>query len=98
MATPFSIENIGGSIGLGTTDARATAINILNWVLGILVLACLVYFLFGFALNWTASGDSEVVRERARRVMTSSLIGMVVVLLAWAIVTFVAGTTRNVTV
>ncbi|MBI4426715.1 MAG: hypothetical protein HY567_03995 [Candidatus Kerfeldbacteria bacterium] len=95
-ATPFSIEDIGGGVGLGTADLKNTVVTTISWVLGILALAAFAFLIFGFA-DLLIAGDSEVVRTRATRIITGALIGLIVVLLAWAIVIFVAGTTRNVT-
>lgn len=94
-ATPFSIENIGGSVGLGTADVKASVINILNWVLGILALVAVTMIIFAGFIAATAS--SEERGEVAKKVIAGALIGLVIVLLAWAIVTFAAGTARNVT-
>jgi hypothetical protein len=95
-ATPFSIEDIGGGVGLGTTDLKNSVVNAMSWVLGVLALVALFFLTAGF-INLVGSGDSEVVKTRARRMIFGALIGLVVVLLAWAIVIFVVGTARNVT-
>ncbi len=96
-ATRFTIEDIGGSVGLRTTDLKASSVAAISWVLGIAALVALTFVIIGFAMNWVSSGDSEVVRKRARRVLITALVGLMIILLAWAIVIFVAGTTRNVT-
>lgn len=96
QATTFSIESVGSQVGLGNADAKTTVINILRWTLGILTLAAFFFLFVGFA-DLLISGDSEVVRIRARRIITGAIIGLVVVLLAWAIVLFAARTTANVT-
>ncbi|MBI4426135.1 MAG: hypothetical protein HY567_01015, partial [Candidatus Kerfeldbacteria bacterium] len=95
-ATPFSIEDIGGSVGLGTSDLKNTVINIISWVLGILALVAVVMIIIG-GFQWlTAAGNEEKI-EKAKKVISAAVIGLIIVLLAWAIVIFVAGTTRNVT-
>ncbi len=96
-ASSFSIEAVGSTIGLGTSDLKETTIHILNWVLGLLALTALVMIIFGFAFNYLGSGQSDIVRERAQKVLQTAIIGLVIVLLAWAIVIFVARTTANVT-
>ncbi|MEK7538198.1 MAG: hypothetical protein AAB619_04480, partial [Patescibacteria group bacterium] len=45
----------------------------------------------------TAAGNEENV-EKAKRIISAAVIGLIVILLAWAIVIFVARTTANVTV
>lgn len=96
-ATPYSIENIGGSIGLGTADLKGTVINIINWVLGILALLAVIFVIYG-GFTWLTAGGNEEKIERAKKIIGAAVVGLIVVLLAWAIVIFVAGTTRNVTV
>jgi hypothetical protein len=93
--TPYSIENLGGSVGLGTTNLKNTTINIIQWVLGILALVAVVMIIFSGFIAVTASGEER--GETARKVIIGALIGLVIVLLAWAIIVFVAGTTKNVT-
>lgn len=95
-ATPYSIESIGGSVGLGTADLRGTVINVIQWVLGILALAAVAMIIFAGFIAATAS--SEERGEVAKRVIAGALIGLIIVLLAWAIVAFVAGSARNVVV
>ena len=95
-ATPFSIENVGGSVGLGTADLKATIVNIISWVLGILALVAVVMIIIGGFQWMTAAGNEEKI-EKAKKVISAAVIGLIIVLLAWAIVIFVAGTTRNVT-
>jgi len=96
-ATPYSIEDIGGSVGLGTADLKATVVNIIQWVLGILALVAVVMIIIGGFQWMTASGNEEKI-EKAKKVISAAVIGLIIVLLAWAIVIFVAGTTANVTV
>jgi len=95
-ATDFSIENIGGSVGLGTADLKQTVINIIQWVLGILALVAAVMIIYGGFIWLTAGGNEESV-EKAKKIISAAVVGLIVVLLAWAIVIFVARTTANVT-
>jgi hypothetical protein len=95
-ATPYSIEDIGSSVGLGTADLKTTVINVISWVLGILALVAVVMIIFGGVMWMTAAGSEENI-EKAKKIISAAVIGLIVVLLAWAIVIFVAGTTSNVT-
>jgi type IV secretory pathway VirB2 component (pilin) len=94
--TPFSIEDIGTTIGLGTADLKDTVVNIIQWVLGILALLAVVFVIYGGFMWLTSSGDESRI-ESAKKTISAAVIGLIVVLLAWAIVIFVAGTTANVT-
>ncbi len=95
-ATPLSLENTGGSLGLGTADLKQTVVNIISWVLGILALVAVVMIIYGGFIWLTAAGNEEKI-EKAKKIIGAAVVGLIVVLLAWAIVIFVAGTTKNVT-
>jgi len=95
QATSYSIENIGGSVGLGTADLKSTVINVIQWVLGILALVAVIMIIIGGFQWMTAAGNEEKI-EKAKKVISAAVIGLIIVLLAWAIVIFVAGTTANV--
>lgn len=95
-ATPYSIESIGSAIGLRDTDLKRTVINIIQWVLGILAILAVALVIYGGFLWMTSAGNEERV-DKGKKVISAALIGLVVVILAWAIVIFIAGTTANVT-
>ncbi|MFC1662650.1 Ig-like domain-containing protein [Patescibacteria group bacterium] len=86
--TSFSIEDIGSSIGLGSADLKDVVINVIKWALGILALAAVAIMIYGGFLWITARGREEQI-EKAKKVIIGALIGVVIVLLSWAIVLFV---------
>jgi len=94
--TTFTVEPIGSQLGVGEADLKQTIINILKWVLGILSLVAVSFLIYGGVLWMTAAGREQQV-EKAKRVILQALIGMVIVLLAWAIVLFVARSLTNAT-
>lgn len=95
QATSFSVESIGQQVGLGDADLKTTILNILRWVLGIMTLIAVAMIIFaGFI---AASSSDEDRAATARRVISGAVIGLIIILLAWAIVLFVARTTANVT-
>ncbi len=94
--TAFTIEDIGTTLGLGTADLKEVVINIIQWVLGILALVAVVMIIVG-GVRWMTAGGNEEHVEGAKKIITAAVIGMIIVLLAWAIVIFVANTTANVT-
>lgn len=91
-----TVENLGATFGLGSADLQSTVIHIVQWGLGLMALISTTMLIAG-GIDWIISGDSEVVKIRAKRMILGSLIGDVIVLLAWAIVTFLFGTVTNVT-
>lgn len=95
-ASSFSIESIGSQLGLGDVDIKTTAVHILNLVLGFLPLVALVMIMLG-GFTWLTSGGNEERVDRAKKTISAAVIGMVLVLLAWAVVSFFAKSTANMT-
>ncbi|MFH0829176.1 MAG: Ig-like domain-containing protein [Candidatus Kerfeldbacteria bacterium] len=88
-ATPYTIaDDIGGSVGLGTADLKTTVINIIKWVLGILALVAVSFIIYGGFIWLTAAGNVEKI-QKAKRIIINAVIGLVIVLISWAIVIFV---------
>lgn len=94
-ASTFSVESVGGQIGLGNADLKDTTLNILRWVLGIMALVAVAMIIFSGFIAVTSSDEDRAAT--AKRVISGAVIGLIVVLLAWAIVLFVTRTTSNVT-
>ncbi|MFA5070291.1 MAG: hypothetical protein WC528_03335 [Patescibacteria group bacterium] len=95
--TPLSIENIGGTLGLGTADLKASVINILQWILGLLGLIAVVILVIAGFMWMTAAGNEDKI-DKAKKMISGAVIGIIIILLAWAIIIFVVNTTRDVTV
>lgn len=93
-ATAFSVENIGGSVGLGTADLKETILNVIRWLLGVLTLIAVGLIIYGGFLWITAAGNAQRI-EKAKRVILNAVIGLVIVLISWAIVFFVARTASD---
>ncbi len=94
-ATAFTVEDIGGSVGLGTADFKTTIVNIISVALGLLTLTAVVMIIIG-GIRWMTSGGNEEQLELAKKTISSAVVGIVIVLLSWAIVTYVLGTASNV--
>lgn len=94
-AQALSYVNPSTSIGLGTADLKDTVTNIINWVLGLLGIVAVIMILYGGFIWLTAGGNDEKV-ENAKKILGSAVIGLVIVILAWAIVNFVVNTTNDV--
>lgn len=94
-ATAYTIaDDVGSSVGLGTSDLKSTTLNIVSWVLGIMALVAVAMIIFSSFIAATASGDER--GEKAKKVIVGAIIGLIIILISWAIVTFVAGTAKNV--
>ncbi len=90
-----TIESIGSSLGLGSADLKQTIVNITQWVLGLLGLIALIMIIYSIIV--AATSDDSDRAEKAKSGIIAAMVGLVIILIAWAIVTFVIGTTRNVT-
>ena len=90
-----SFEDVGSTLTLGTADLKETIINILNLLLGLLALIAVIMVILG-GFMWLTSGGNEEKVDKAKKTISSAVIGMVIVLLAWALIIYVANTTKNV--
>lgn len=94
--TTFSVESFGAQIGVGEADLKTTVIKILNLALGLLSLVAVVMVIIG-GFTWLTAGGNEEKVDKAKKIISAAVIGLIIVLLAWAVVIFVAKTTANVT-
>ena len=70
----------------GTLGQNITLI--INYFLGILGLIAVAFLIYAGILMVTAGGNDEQI-GKARKVITYAVIGIVIILLSWTIVTFV---------
>lgn len=62
--------------------------NVLNIVLVIGVIAVLIYLIWG-GLEWITSGGDKGKTESARNKITAAVIGLIILISAWAIFEFI---------
>lgn len=74
--------------GLSTTDIRVTVANIIRIAMGLLGIIAIVLMMYGGFLWMTSNGDQSKV-ESAKKVLINATIGLVIILSAVAIATFV---------
>lgn len=79
----------------GTTDVYVIAGKIINVVLGFLGIVLLGYLLYAGFLWMTSGGETEKA-EQARTMITNAIIGLVIIVAAFAISTFVLSSLVNV--
>jgi len=81
----------GGSTGLGSKDIKSTITQILNVLLGFLgIIAVIVILLGGF--KWMTAGGNEDKVGEAKKLLGAGIIGLVIILAAYAIATYVIST------
>jgi len=87
-ADPFGTKIVGDATGLGTGDLRATIGNLIKVSLTFLGVVALVIVLIG-GFKYMTSGGSDEKTHDARKYIISGIIGLAIVLLAYAITSFV---------
>jgi hypothetical protein len=77
----------GNSIGLTATDPRTMIARVIQIFLGFLGIIAISLVIYGGFLWMTAAGNEEQI-ERAKKTLTSALIGLLIILSAFGITTF----------
>jgi uncharacterized membrane protein len=88
-------SNIGSQLGLGNADLLTVILRFVRLVLGFAPLAATALLILG-GLQWMTSAGNEERLDRAKKTISGAVIGLVIILLAWAIVEFFTRTTLNV--
>ena len=90
------VKNGNDGIALGNKDPREMVAQIINVVLTLLgIVAVLIVLLGGF--KWmTAAGNEDKVSE-AKKLLGAGVIGLVIILAAWGITSFVLTELMNAT-
>lgn len=83
-----------GPLGSGGNDSGAPAIGaLISGFIGAFLIfsfiAAFMYFLLG-GFNWITSGGDKAKLQAARDEITNAIIGLIIVVAAWAIMTLVA--------
>ncbi|MDO8581810.1 MAG: TrbC/VirB2 family protein [bacterium] len=86
LAGLSTFQNSGS--GLATTDIRITIGNIIRIFLGLLGTIAIVLILYAGFMWMTAAGNEEKI-EKAKKILTNAVIGLVLILAAFGIVSFI---------
>lgn len=84
----LGVDVIEEDIKLGGGDVRQTAARLINVALGFLGIIAVVIVLIG-GFKYMVSGGNEDKTAEARRLILSGIIGLAIILSAWAITGFV---------
>lgn len=90
------LADVGTYAGLGSKTLPQVIGNVIKVVLSLLGLIATVILIAG-GFMWMTSGGSEEKVKKAKQLMGSAVIGMVIVLLAWTAATFLIGELTGVT-
>ncbi|MEI6627269.1 MAG: hypothetical protein WCL61_01620, partial [bacterium] len=74
--------------GQNTNELTTIIINIINWALGFLAIILVLLILWA-GWNWMTAMDDEDKIKKAKSTITAAVIGMVIILSAYAIVSFI---------
>jgi len=88
LAVDTGLNTTAGEAKLIETDIAVFAGNIIRAVLGLLGILILIFILYGGYL-WLVSGGNDQMVKKAKDILTSAFIGLIIVLAAYAITTFV---------
>jgi len=89
-------ENVKGNLGLGEKDPRAIMAGVINIALGFLGIVAVVIIILG-GFKWMTAGGNEDKVAESKKLITAGIIGLVIVLAAWGIATFVINQLYNAT-
>jgi heme/copper-type cytochrome/quinol oxidase subunit 2 len=93
----LSNGNVAVATGLGSQDVRQTIGKIINVALSLLGIVVLVIIIYGGFLWMTAGGNDDKVSE-AKKWIFGGIIGLVIILSAYAIASFVISNLVSATV
>ena len=91
FAGPFTVPT---GTNLASGNLEDTAIRIINTVLGLLGLIALVIILMG-GFKWMTSGGNEEKVGEAKKLLGAGVIGIIIILAAYAITSFVVTEMNN---
>lgn len=84
------------NIALGTKSPVQIVVYIINWSLSILALLAVVLIIYAGFLYLTSGGNESKI-ERAKQILKSTLIGLLIILSAWGIALYVLRVLRDAT-
>lgn len=76
------------ALGLGNEDPRTVAAGVINVFLGFLGIVAVVIILLGGFKYMTSMGNEDQI-EKAKDMITAAAIGLIIILMSWAISKFV---------
>lgn len=81
-------SDIGTKLNLPQGDAENVAIETIQYILGVIGLIAVIMVMYGGFRYLTSGGNEETIKN-AKAILKTSITGLVVILLAWAIIGFV---------
>jgi len=85
---PYLGLEYGKATGLGESDIRFTTANIISVALGLLGTICVILMLYA-GFKWMMAGGNEENVKEATNIIKYAVIGLIIILSAYAITKFV---------
>jgi Zn-dependent protease with chaperone function len=80
--------NVEAALGLGNEDPRTMVASVVNVAMGFLGIIAVVIVLLGGFKWMTAAGNEDKIEE-SKGLITSGVVGLIIILMSWAIAKFV---------
>lgn len=86
-----NFEGIGGLSNFGSTSDTAIEkfVGVLSTIIGVLTIVGAIWFIFQLvlaAISWVSSGSDKQALENSQKKITQSLIGLLIVIFAYALI------------
>lgn len=91
---PDEVKAANGCDGNTTTDLQSVITTIINSIVGVLGLVAVIFIVVGGVSYMTSAGDSAKI-EKAKKTILYATIGLIICVLAFAIVNFVISDILN---
>ena len=92
----LGLNQFGGQTQLGTKSLPATVASIINVAMGLLGMVVVILILAGGFMWMIAAGDADKIKK-AKGLIFGGIIGLAIILSAYAIAQFVVGSLLNAT-
>lgn len=92
----LGLKTIQQQAGFGSSNIYQTVGQIIRIILSLLGIVAIVLVIYG-GFKWMTAGGSEEKVEEAKKILLSGAIGMVIILSAYALSSFVLGSLLTVT-
>lgn len=92
-------SNVQNALGYNTTaveDPRIIAANVIKILLGFLGVIAVVLIIWG-GFKWMTAGGNEEQSKEAAKIIKTSVVGLLIILAAWGIATFIVNALINAT-
>ena len=91
----LGLGEVEREIALPTGDVRVVISRIINVAMGFLGIVAVLIILWG-GFTWMTAGGDEAKVEDAKKIITAGIIGLIIVVLSYAIARFVVTSLVNV--